>query len=274
MRILICGYGVIGDLVAQRLLAAGHTVVGIRRTPGPVSAGVQLLIGDAAQSSVHADLPPMDAVLLAANPGIRRGRDNGLLAMAQLIATRYATARVVYTGTTSLYGDAAGALVDEAGALAETPEASALRAIEVALDEHAQAVVLRATALVGPTRTFTRERLRAANGGEVLVKGDVERPFSFLHEADLADLCEHFLLGNDAARKSRGNEAAEKARGVLNAAAPQQLTVRAYYEHQAALAGVPARLRGDGSDVPRRGIDSGRLRRLLPDFSWRGLEPA
>jgi hypothetical protein len=164
-----------------------------------------------------------------------------------------------------LYGDAAGALVDEAGALAETSEASALRAIEVALDAHAQAVVLRATALVGPTRTFTRERLRAANGGEVLVKGDLERPFSFLHEADLAELCEPFLLGNVDAGK---------ARGVFNAAAPQQLTVRAYYEHQAALAGVPARLRGDGSDVPRRGIDASRLRRLLPDFSWRGLEPA
>ena len=260
MRILICGYGVIGDLVAQGLLAAGHAVVGIRRTPGVATAGVQLVIGDAAEAAVHDSLPAIDAVLLAANPGIRRGRDNGLRQMATLIAARYATARIVYTGTASLYGDAQGSLVDENGVLADTPEAAALRAIELALASHPRALVLRATALVGPSRSFICERLRAAAGGEVVVKGDLERPFSYLHESDLAELCEQALMG------SLGN-------GILNAAAPQQLTVYRYYEHQAHLAGVTVSLRSDGSQVPRRGIDATRLQRLLPDFKWRGLEP-
>lgn len=258
MRILVCGYGVIGDLVAQRLLAAGHAVMGMRRTSGVAAAGVELVMGDAAEPALHDTLPAIDAVLLAANPGIRRGRDNGLRQMAMLIAGRYAMARVVYTGTTSLYGDAQGALVDETGALAATPEAAALRAIELALATHPQALVLRATALVGPSRTFTRDRLRAAAGGEVLVKGDLERPFSYLHEADLADLCQRALMGG-------------LGTGILNTAAPRHVTVRAYYEHQAALAGVMVTVRSDGSPVPRRGIDASRLHRLVPDFRWRGI---
>ncbi len=274
MRILVCGYGVIGELVAQRLLAAGHAVVGMRRTPGTAASGVQLVIGDAAESALHAKLPAIDAVLLAANPGIRRGRDNGLRQMATLIAARYATARVVYTGTTSLYADAQGGLVDENGALADTPEAAALRAIELALATHPQALVLRATALVGPSRSFTRARIRAAAGGEVVVKGDLERPFSYLHEADLAELCERALTGglvSDLGTDFGTDLGRSLGNGILNAAAPLQLTVRAYYELQAKLAGVTVSLRSDGSHAPRRGIDATRLQRLIPDFCWRSV---
>ncbi len=258
MRVLIIGCGVVGTAAGQLLAAAGHQVLGIRRSPDGSDPGFLLYAGDAADADLYPRLGAADAVLFAANPGVRRGRDNGLLASARLIVARYPSARIVYTGTTSLYGDAAGGAVDEQAPLEATPEAAALAAIEQPFATHANALVLRATALVGPTRTFTRERIVAAAGGELMVKGDLDRPFSWLHEADLSELCLHALFGGLGC-------------GVLNAAAPQHTTVRGYYEALGAAAGVTVTLRSDGAELPSRRIDASRLHRLLPTFPWRDL---
>lgn len=256
MRILILGCGVVGLRVGQRLVAAGHAVTGIRRTPvhGATEAPFPVLAADAGELALHAGLGLYDAVLLAANPGIRRGKDNGLARIARIIATHHRSARAVYTGTTSLYGDAQGGAVDEHGALDDSDEARALQAIEKEFLEHPDALALRATALVGPTRTFTRERI-IASGGEVTVKGDLERPFSYLHEDDLADLCVTALLGG-------------LGQGVLNAAAPEALSLRSYYELLAHNAGVTVRLTSDGSHQPSRRIDAACLYRRMPHAVW------
>lgn len=259
MRILILGFGVIGGLVAQRLLAAGHQVRGVRRTAGPAPAGVDLHLGDAGDAQLLESIGPVDAVLLAANPGIRRGRDNGLARIAEQVAQRYKAARAVYTSTTSLYGDAQGAGVAEDGAVADTPEARALLAIETAFLRHPRALVLRATAIIGPTRTHVRERLVVAHGGELTVKGDLDRPFSYIHEDDLAEVCVHALLGGLGS-------------GVLNVAAPHVITVRDYYRHQAAAAGVNVVLRSNGTAVASRSIDATRLQRLMPEIRWQALD--
>jgi len=154
MRVLILGCGTVGMAVGARLLAEGHAVTGVRRT-AVEDPPFTIHAADAGELAMHAALGFFDAVLLAANPGIRRGRDNGLARIARIVARNHRIARGVYTGTTSLYEDAGGAAVDENGALAATPEAQALRAIEREFLEHPDALVLRATALVGPTRTFT-----------------------------------------------------------------------------------------------------------------------
>ncbi len=261
MRVLILGCGTIGMLAGERLAQDGHAVTGVRRTPG--EAPFPLIAADAGELALHAGLGFFDAVLLTANPGIRRGRDNGLARIARIIARNHRQARVVYTGTTSLYGDAGGAAVAEDGPLDPGPEAQALRGIETDLAQHPDALVLRATALVGPTRTHARERIRAAAGTPLAVKGDPDRPFSYLHEADLAELCVH-AIGADAA----GN----LGTGVLNAAAPERLTVRAYYERLAQGLAMPVEVTGDGTEAPRRAIDARRLHGLLPGFPWRGID--
>jgi len=95
-----------------------------------------------------------------------------------------------------------------------------------------------------------------ASGGEVVVKGDLDRPFSYLHEEDLADLCIRALEG-------------DLGTGVLNAAAAEALTMRGYYELLARHAGIAVRLSSDGTRVPSRRIDATRLHRLAPDVVWR-----
>lgn len=261
MQVLILGCGVVGVAVGQLLQSAGHRVVGLRRTPDGIAPGFPLLAGDAADPGLYSRLAPPDMVLFAANPGVRRGRDNGLLSGARLLVSAYPHARLVYTGTTSLYADAAGQLVDEQATIAATPEAQALLAIEQPFLNHSNALVLRVTALVGPTRTFARERLRAAHGGELLIKGDLNRPFSWLHEADLASLCAQALAGKLGC-------------GVLNAAAPHTIeptTVRGYYTALSTDLGVQVTLRADASTQPSRVIDARRLQRMVPDFYWHGI---
>lgn len=262
MNVVLLGCGVIGVATGRLLVAAGHRVIGIRRQPDGTDVGFPLIAGDAADPALYphiaAIFAPIDAVLFSANPGIRRGRDNGLVASAQVMCASYPAARLVYTGTTSLYADAAGGPVHEQSAVEETPEAHALAAIEQPFSQHPNALILRATALVGPTRTFTRDRLRTANGGELIVKGDLDRPFSFLHELDLADLCVRALLGHFGY-------------GVLNAASPQRTTVRAYYAALCKSADVTVQLISDGATVPSRWIDATRLQALVPGYAWRGI---
>jgi nucleoside-diphosphate-sugar epimerase len=265
MRVLILGCGTVGLLATRHLLAAGHQVIGLRRgswdEPG-LPAGLQQVQGDAATVDWHGQIErieAMDAVLLAANPGIRRGRDNGVAIAAHLASRQWPAARLVCTGTTSVYGDAESATVAEDGPLAQDDDSRALQAIEAAVLAHGDALVLRIAALVGPTRTHARQRVMAALAAQLPLelRGDPDRPFSWLHEADAAAVAVWALCGDGRPQ-----------RGVLNAAAPGRATVRQYYQHFAGAAAAHLRIVGDGSSAPARAIDASRLHRLMPQQCW------
>lgn len=254
MQVVVLGCGGVGAAAARLLLSRGHAVVGVRRS-GAAAAGVEVVRGDAADPALWARLPRPDAVLLTATPGVRRGRDHGLDRAAAGVP---AGARLVYSSTTAVYGDAGGGAVAEDGPL--DPGAAALLAIEARVLAHGDALVLRCPALIGPARTRVQERARAAAaaGTALTVPGDPDRPFSVLHDDDLAALLAEAVDGRLAGQ-----------RGVLNAAAPGAGTVRAHYAAQAALAGVAVAIAGDGSARPSRAIDAGRLHALLPAWRWR-----
>jgi nucleoside-diphosphate-sugar epimerase len=263
MNILILGCGVIGGLTGRLLVEAGHQVIGVRRSARPdQSLGFPVVTGDITDPALYvsmlAAMTRVDAVLLAANPGVRRGQDNGLETAANLVQWNLEGTRLVYTGTTSVYGDTGGAGVDENGPLDPGSEAQRLLAIERAVLAVSGALILRATALVGPTRSFARDRLKAAakDGKPCVVKGDLDRPFSYLHEQDLAELCVEALGGVFGV-------------GVLNAASPERLTVRGYYEALARQAGVTVVLESDHAAVPSRWIDARRLHALCLARAWR-----
>lgn len=254
---LILGCGTVGVLTAQVLAAQGWSVTGVRRRPlGDEPCA--MLAGDAADPALLARCPMPDAVALCASPGLRRGRDNGLERIATAVTARWPRCRLVYTGSTAVYADLNGADADEDAALGDDAAVTGLVAIERAVLAHADALVLRATALVGPTRTHARERL-AAGHGAVTVAGDPERPFAYLHEADCATLLAEALGG-------------AFARGILNAAAPTRITLRDYYQHHADALGLTLNLAGDGRPAPRRWINARRLHRLTPGRTWRGLD--
>jgi len=265
VNVLILGCGVVGGLTGRLLAEAGHQVIGVRRSARPdQSLGFPVVTGDITDPALYISMlsamTRIDAVLLAANPGVRRGQDNGLATAANLVQWNLEGARLVYTGTTSVYGDAKGSGVDEDGPFDPGTEAQQLLAIERAVLAVPGSLILRATALVGPTRNFARERVKSAAKDEkaCVVKGDLDRPFSYLHEQDLAELCVEALSGAFGA-------------GALNAAAPERITVRGYYEALARQAGVAAQLESDGSMVPSRWIDARKLHALCPNRVWRGV---
>ncbi|MBA3710189.1 MAG: hypothetical protein H0W83_15365, partial [Planctomycetes bacterium] len=137
MNVLILGCGTIGGMVAAILGARGHRCVGVRRTAAPPVEGVSTMVGDLADPALYRRLDTsFDAVLISANPGFRRGRDNGLAAGALLVGAQLPRARLVYSGTTAVYADAGGADVDESGALADDPAVAGLLAIERAVCAH------------------------------------------------------------------------------------------------------------------------------------------
>ena len=255
MHVVILGCGALGLAVARRLVAAGHSVIGVRRQPLG-NEGVPMLASDIADAGLWQRLPPCDAALLCANPGLRRGRDNGL---AQGVAGIPAAVRVVYTGSTAVYADLGGGGADEAAPVIDGDAAVAgLLAIEHAVLQRDQALVLRVTALVGPGRDFAAGRVAAAAGGTVTIKGDPDRPFSWLHEDDAAEVCVEALVRPSWV-------------GVFNAAAPGRMRVRDYYQHLAQRQGVTVHIVGDASLAPSRWIDARRLHALMGPRPW--LDP-
>lgn len=264
MNIVILGCGVVGSLVARSMAGQDHWVLGARRHPSSTEIpGCPVLQGDIADPNFHSTLahrmPDVDAYLLAANPGVRGGQDNGLARAAQWAIARHPRARFVYTATTSVYGDAGGAPVTEESPIdRRNANTAALMAIEDAVLEAGQAVILRATALVGPSRTFSRDKLQAAAkaGEPCIVRGDPERPFSYVHEQDLTDICVAALSGKIVP-------------GIYNVASPDVLTLRSYYEAVAHEHGIECTLQSDGAHTPSRSIDASHLERAHNMPQWR-----
>jgi nucleoside-diphosphate-sugar epimerase len=255
-RLLVLGCGRLGGRVAALMAARGWTVTGVRRAPAD-DAPWAMIAGDLADPALVAHLPDADALLFTATPGLRRGRDHGLVAAATLAVRRWPRARLVATATTAVYADRDGGAADESAAVADgDPAAAGLLAIERALLAHPDALVLRVAALVGPGRQHAAERIRTAAGAPLTIAGDPGRPFSYLHEDDAADLCALALAGG-------------LGRGLLNAAAPTLLTVADYYRLLAQRLGLALDLRGDDTPTPRRVIDARQLQALLPGRAWR-----
>lgn len=256
--VLILGCGTVGVLAGGLLTRRGIPVLGVRRQPDPnVNAAFPIVAGDGADAAWWDGFPARPArVLLCANPGLRRGHDNRLAAVVAQVSARLSDCRLVYTGSTAVYADQGGAAADEEAAVARNdPAVAGLLAIEDAVLGHADSLVLRVTALVGPTRTHARDRLRR---GERTVRGDPDRPFSYLHEADCAEIAVDAVLGFGGT-------------GILNAAAPERITLRDYYARLADQLGISAAITGDDTAVPARWIDASRLQAAYPGRVWRGI---
>ncbi len=264
LNVLILGCGVVGVAAGSALQALGHQVLGVRRRPyAHGAAGFTVLSGDANDPALYlalaAAMPRIDAVLLTATPGVRRGRDHGLSGAAGLVRSHLPAARLVYTGSTAVYADAGGEGVDERAAVRQDDaDGAALLRIEQAVLAQPGALVLRVPALVGGSRQHARDRLRAAAAaGQALeIAGALTRPFSYLHERDCAALCAEAAQGGLGA-------------GLLNAASPARLTVGGYYAALAADLGLAVELRSDGAQQPSRWIDAGRMHALLGERRWR-----
>ena len=209
MRVAILGCGYVGIELGRQLTAAGHDVVGVRRSADGLAAidaaGFDAVEADITDDESLATVPDADAVVFAASTG-GRGADaarriyvDGLRTALDHFAARESPPdRFVYTSSTGVHGDHDGNWVDESTPLDPTTAKTEVlvEAEELALgvaDSHGiDGTVARFAGLYGPDRY----RLERYLSGPV-----TEGYLNMVHRDDAAGSV-RFLLEEDLARGS------------------------------------------------------------------------
>lgn len=175
-------------------MSLGHEVTGLRRPgsdPGPLRAvGVVHRAADLSRAEEVAALPgAWDWVVHCAAPegggevAYRAVYLDGAINLARRLRTEPGV-RVVFTGSTSVYGQTDGCPVTEDSAT-EPPTATGrvLLETEAWWRQEAGAVVLRSAGIYGPGR----HRLGALARGEARSTGDGSRWMNLVHRDDLVE---------------------------------------------------------------------------------------
>ena len=196
MRVLIVGCGYLGLPLGAELVRKDHVVFGLRRTATTAKeledAGISPLSADITQRNTL-DLLPADfdwVVNCAASGGgdlagyrqIYVEGNRNLLQWLDLSRLK----KLVYTGSTSVYGQNDGSVVTETSPTVPVVETSEvlLEAEGLLLAAAAQgfpAVILRLAGIYGPDRGhWFRQFLR----GEARIEGDGSRYLNMIHRTD------------------------------------------------------------------------------------------
>ena len=195
MTILVAGCGDLGTEAGLRFAAAGHTVVGWRRSPSKLPPEIKGVAADlsspglppipadttAVVISVAADSPSEEAYRTAYVSGISHVLD-------ALERDGVTPRRVLFVSSTAVYGDAGGDWVDESTtAMPGSFSGRILREAEDLLHERLRetptaAVVLRLGGIYGPGRTRLIDQVR--NGTAVIP--DTPRYTNRIHRDDAA----------------------------------------------------------------------------------------
>jgi nucleoside-diphosphate-sugar epimerase len=169
MRVGILGCGYVGCELGSRLIESGHDVWGVRRSAEGLEtvaeAGIEPIEADITDPDALEAVPDVDWLVFAASAG---GRESAAARMTYVEGLRTVVEtfggrenppeRLVYTGSTGVYGDFDGAWVDEETAIDPGTERQAilLEAERIAIEESAEqgiaGTVARFGGLYGPGR--------------------------------------------------------------------------------------------------------------------------
>ncbi|PMR74763.1 NAD-dependent epimerase/dehydratase family protein [Billgrantia endophytica] len=159
---LILGCGDIGMVLARELMAAGHRVIGARRSVSALEgSGIEPLLLDLSDEAALEKLPDADFVVYTPSAdrfeeaAYRAAYLDGLKAVLSLYEGRKsAPQRILFVSSTSVYGQKEGELVDEES-LAEAAGFSGvlMREAEQALhDSPIPGTAVRFSGIYGPGR--------------------------------------------------------------------------------------------------------------------------
>ncbi len=212
MRALITGCGYVGLELGRRLLAAGHTVAGLRRTSAGAAelraAGLEPIVGDVTRA---ADLRPLAGrfdwianCVSSSGGGVDEYREVYLGGMQRLVEAFSGTGvrAFVYTSSTSVYGQADGGWVGEESATEPAAETGRVlleteRVLRVAAGPAFPAMIVRVAGIYGPERGHLfRQFLR----GEARSGPDDARWMNMIHRDDVAGAVEACLARGTAGR--------------------------------------------------------------------------
>lgn len=260
--ILIAGCGDLGTRAAQRLLAQGHQVWGLRRTPPPDDhSGLRWIAADMSDSASLAALPPgVTIVIFTATPdsrdeaAYRSAFVEGPAALLSALDSRVLK-RVVFVSSSAVYGDHGGEWVDE-----DTPEAPPgfngriLLQAEKALRNPAfETVILRLAGIYGPGRLQLLKRLQE---GRARVPRSAPHWSNRIHIDDAASAVAHLTALPDP-------------QPVYLGADDTPLPLDTLYDHLASLLRAPAVPSGPApSGIGSKRLCNARLRDSGLTLQW------
>lgn len=185
--VLISGYGDIGQRVARRWRQQGAEVIGLRRRPGQDPQAAIITI-DLDQSGTEGSLPAADIVYHFAAPPNQGVTDPRLENLLQSLPPPQ---KLVLISTSAVYGDCAGAWVDEETPPRPQTERGTRRVHAERTAQHwckvhpVSLVILRVPGIYGPGR-LPLERLKQG----LPVVNSAESPYTNrIHSEDLAEIC-------------------------------------------------------------------------------------
>lgn len=194
MTVVLAGCGDLGTEVGLRFAEAGHHVLGLRRSPQRLPAGITGHRVDLGRE--RPDLPDDTEVVIVAltadsrdADGYRRTYVDGMTHTLDALETRGIRPRVLFVSSTAVYGVDDGSEVDEH---TPTEPSSATGAVLVEAERalHARrpdAVALRLAGIYGPGRTSLIDQVRA---GSARVP-DTPRRTNRIHRDDAAAAIVH-----------------------------------------------------------------------------------
>lgn len=197
MTVLIAGCGDLGTEAGLRFAAAGHEVIGIRRSPERLPPEIRGVRADLSQEvpaipegagtvviALAADASTEEAYRAAYVDGLAHVLD---AVDRQAVAPR----RILFISSTAVYPDAAGAVVDESTPTEPTRFSGKilLEAEELlyARAGESQAVVLRLGGIYGPGRTRLIDQVRS---GKAVIPGQPKHT-NRIHRDDAAAMIVH-----------------------------------------------------------------------------------
>ena len=202
MRVLIVGCGYVGVPLGAALVAAGHSVVVIRRSDQAAetlrSAGIEPVVADVADLASLQSLPgPFDwvvnTVAAGGGGGVEDYRQVYLDGSRNLLdwLSQLPPKRLVYTSSTGVYGQDDGSVVKESSPTEPiVPTARVLVETErlwlnAATQRNFPAVILRVAGIYGPERGHWFKQYLA---NEVKIPGTGQRILNMIHRDDLVQI--------------------------------------------------------------------------------------
>ncbi|MBG0739071.1 NAD-dependent epimerase/dehydratase family protein [Paeniglutamicibacter antarcticus] len=168
MTVLMAGCGDLGTEAGLRFAAAGHRVLGWRRRPQNLPAGIEGSAVDLTRALPP--VPPETRIVVVAAAAGQRTVDAYRAAYVDVLTNvldaldrdRVRPERILVISSTAVYGDSGGDSIDESTpAEPTTATAKVLRTAEELLhSRHPDAVVLRLAGIYGPGRTMLIDQVR------------------------------------------------------------------------------------------------------------------
>ena len=196
MKILIAGFGYVGQELGRQAIAAGHQITALSKSGGEGSRACDL--SNCSDVVALAREVEPDVIIHCASSG-RGGADAYravFLEGSRNLLSAFPAARLIFVSSSSVYGQVDGSTVDESSATEPGRETSRilLEAEEVVLSTGG--TVARLAGIYGPGRSVVLKKFLA---DEAVIEEDGRRILNQIHRDDAARALIHLAGRADAA---------------------------------------------------------------------------